>query len=416
MFKRFWLLLFLLHLPLLSLSQTLELSGQNLRIGGGIHLDYLFFEPKESSFDYPGGKRDNDFLLKRARVKLWFSQSHTEEFIQFGLEPGLEKPVLDAELDLLLKPGLRLRFGQFKPPFSEERLESDLASDFIEKSLASNLSLSRSLGVSLKYFDQTTGICWEGGIFNGEDKWKNSPDSHPEIETRLSRSWVGENFTLKLGASYAWGKRLNQSSTPKSFKGKTTNEFVFFSPVEVNGIRERWEGDFKLYFRSFSVFGEYIHSWEEREKVNIDVDIDSDGVSDQQIVCHRSPLKEQGWSAGFTWLVTGEKKAKRVVPKSKWGALELVFRGHSIEFDGSSEGIALPGLASTGNEVNKTSQLLSRKSIDEKLVAYTLGMNWYLAPGLVLEADGIWQNFDQSFIRNGHHSDFNARIRISYWF
>jgi hypothetical protein len=321
---------------------------------------------------------------------------------------------------------LDFRAGQMKMPFSAERLESYLINPFVERSLAANLELRRSRGVAMALHPGQGGVHLDLGWFNGENMAKPNTDDHFEGvargTVRLEKLLPSFPGSFSLAGSAARGRRQPDSAPTTlttSFTGKTQNELNFFSPINVNGYRTRYEADLSWTYKPLWIAAEWITSEEEREGVAVDLDTDGDGVKEWTATRrHLKPLKEQGWKASVVYVLTGEAYKPRLVPNHKWGALELCLRYSMVSFD-SQEDKILDG-NTLGREVSAASTALGRRSVDEAVRSADAELNWFLKPGFWIGLDTTWQWFDHSAPYGpdhpDDHDDINYRARVGMAF
>lgn len=395
----------------------------SLDIHAAVHLDFLGFDRHEENL--PGaGSQENNFTIRRARVVL---TGILYEKITFFIQTGLESTdtlLMDAIMIYQITPWLDVRAGQMKMPFSAERLESFLTNPFWERSLAANLELRRSRGVSLGLHTPQDLARLELGCFTGENMMKNSTDDHFEYVGRskifLSRMIPHFPGELALAAAGARGRRAPVREDTLSFAGKTLNELTFFSPVPVNGYRNRYEADLSWRYQGLWIAAEYIHSEEERDHVPIRLDTNRDGVGDETVTRDLENLVEEGWKISGVYVLTGEPFSERIVPRREWGALELCARYSTITFDSREDKIRGRAPGTWGREVSAASATLGRNNIDERVRSVDAGLNWFLKPGFWLGLDVTWQWFDHSSPYGDHHpdrrSDINYRGRIGLAF
>lgn len=388
-----------------------------------VHLDFLGYDRHEENLA-GAGSQENNFTIRRARVVL---TGILYEKITFFIQTGLESTdtlLMDGIMIYQIAPWVDVRAGQMKMPFSAERLESYLTNPFLERSLAANLELRRSRGVSLGLHPRNEMARLELGLFTGENMMKNNTDDHFEYvgRGRIFLNKIIPDFPgeFALAASGARGRRSPVREATTSFTGKTLNELTFFSPVPVNGYRTRWEADLSWRYQPLWLAAEWIHSEEERDHVRINLDTDGDGVGDAEVTRDLENLLEQGWKVSAVCVLTGEPFSERIVPDHSWGAVELLARYSTVTFDSQEEKIRGQVPGTRGREVSAASQALGRRSIDEKVRSVDAGLNWFIKPGFWIGLDVTWQWFDHSSTYDGNnpdqHSDINYRGRIAVAF
>jgi hypothetical protein len=109
----------------------------------------------------------NGFTIPRARISL---RGELDRKLAYTIEADLARsPALnDAVLRANLSSGFGVDMGQFKPPFSGERLQSTSTLEFINRSqIVTALAPSRNIGVQMRGALGTTGLRYAAGMFNG---------------------------------------------------------------------------------------------------------------------------------------------------------------------------------------------------------------------------------------------------------
>jgi phosphate-selective porin OprO/OprP len=159
-----------------------------LKIGGLVQID------GRRHFDTPSGDPtlpDRDtFLPRRVRPIL---DGTVLGLVDFRIMPdfgGGSALIVDSYLDAHPRPWLRFRAGKFKPPVGLERLQSDQNVPFNERSLDSNLTASRDVGLQL-YGDIANAFArYEIAIFNGVPDGSQSTD----LDNDHAKSYAGRIF------------------------------------------------------------------------------------------------------------------------------------------------------------------------------------------------------------------------------
>ncbi len=133
------------------------------------------------------------FQIRRARATI---QGGVLNSIRYKLQvDAVRSPVLvDAAVEIDLLPALRLTFGQFKVPFSQENLTSSSALDTIHRSQAVEElcpgrdigSLGRDIGIALSgKFSRIECIL---GVFNGSGINRRDTNEKKDLAARLAIS------------------------------------------------------------------------------------------------------------------------------------------------------------------------------------------------------------------------------------
>jgi phosphate-selective porin OprO and OprP len=170
------------------------------------------------------GDRDlalrDSFLIRRARAQL---EATFFDLVDFRLMPDFGEgaaTVQDAYIDVRPFSWLELRGGKFKVPLTLERLQSEPATVFLERSLTAELSPNRDLGFML-HGELGRGLfSYEVGIFNGvPDGGSGDRDNNhaKDIAARIFlQPWKG--FGLGVAAI-----RGRQRGTPATFETSGTS-------------------------------------------------------------------------------------------------------------------------------------------------------------------------------------------------
>ncbi len=319
-----------------------------LKVGGLLQSDFHFFSES-------GRTGNSAFFLRRVRPVL---DGSFDQKLDFRLMPEFGEgraALLDAFLDLRLRPHLRLRSGKFKVPYSLERLQAAGDVAFVERALTNNLIPVRDVGLMLmKEPTHDWDLEWELGLFNGggdSTSLDNNGDNSLDIMGRIfwqPRRGHGVGIAAISGsATEALGSVVFRSAGRSPF-------FRYSDGVSGNGPRSRLAPQFFWYTGSLGFLGEHVITWQKIRNAT-------------STVSHRE--KNSGFTLQTSYVLTGEKASFRnVVPSHPYdfetgrgGAWELVARYSEVQQDNTtfSVGLADPALSA------------------HKVQALTLGTNWY---------------------------------------
>ncbi len=242
-------------------------------------------------------------------------------------------------------------------------------------------------------------IYYAGGIFNGSGQNAADTNDSKDLAARLvvyplKQTEVALLRNLHLGADVTWGDQ----DSGKSLRGRTDGQFVYFDRINTRGDRLRYSAEAAYYTGSFTLYGEYIESQEERKACSIQTASACTGGADLDDVIGR------GWYVTTTYMLTGETKVpgQAVVPgrwvvptgpEGGWGAWELAARFAQLDFRAKDI---------VGNRVN----------------ALTLGVNWYLTPNvkwLFNVVENWFSDENRSPIR-GEDNSWELLTRLQLWF
>ncbi|HKP11211.1 MAG TPA: porin, partial [Blastocatellia bacterium] len=236
-------------------------------------------------------------------------------------------------------------FGQFKEPFSQEELRSDIYQDFVERSLVNNLAPSRSPGLMASGLINKGVFEYQVGTFNGKGLLALNNNNTPESVVRLRFApWKNhDGFWDKgfaVGGAYAQGRGFGGTSV----RGLTeSRSFTYFTPDTVNGKVTRANGELTWTLGPATIRAEYDQTNQARDNLGA-------------LGANLPGVVAKGYMAQATYLLTGEPKpdAGPVVPKHNlfgdeasktgWGAWELKFRFSDLQI---SDGTAKSNRAQT---------------------------------------------------------------------
>ncbi len=168
------------------------------------------------------GNSVDTFLVRRARPIL---VGTVLGLVDFNLTPDFGNntvALFDAYADIRPFPWLRLRVGKFKPPIGLERLQSDTDLTFMERSLSSNLSAQRDVGLQL-YGDIGGGIVrYEADVLNG-----NPDNGNNDIDSDHAKTFAGRLFLQPFKALRGLGRLgLGIAAETGNEKGSATNTWL----------------------------------------------------------------------------------------------------------------------------------------------------------------------------------------------
>jgi phosphate-selective porin OprO/OprP len=293
-----------------------------------------------------GNHPPNTFLVRRARLSL---EGKLERYFDFKVEGDFADTTSTLLRDFYINihriDEFQFRFGQFKEPFSQEELRSDIYQDFVERSLVNNLAPSRSPGLMVSGSISKGVFEYQVGAFNGKGLLALNNNGTPETAVRLRFApWkTGNSFLgkgLAFGGAYAQGKSFGGTS----FRGLTeSRSFTYFTPDTINGKYLRANGEFTWTLGPAAIRAEYDQTNQDRDNLG------PGGTNLPGVVA-------KGYMAQATYMITGETKpdAGAVTPKHNLfgdengklglGAWELKFRYSDLQF---SDGTAKSNRAQT---------------------------------------------------------------------
>ena len=144
------------------------------------------------TFPADGGIKGNDsFLLRRARPILSGTVFRDFDFLFVPDFGGSAVQIQDAYLNYRYNPELQLQAGKFKSPVGLEQLQSDPATPFNERSLATDLVPNRDLGVELHGDLFGGAVSYAAGIFDGASDY-NGTTTNTDYED--NKAFAGRVF------------------------------------------------------------------------------------------------------------------------------------------------------------------------------------------------------------------------------
>ncbi len=154
-------------------------AKRSLQISGYAQFLYTYWEDGIDTFSIPRARLGlSGELLKNVRFRIQID--------------GVKSPALiDAEFDVLFKPYLGLRLGQFYVPFSRENTTSDRDMDTILRSLAViSLAPSRDIGsqgrdIGAMLTGKSSFVEYFAGVFNGSGINKLDTNRKKDLSARL---------------------------------------------------------------------------------------------------------------------------------------------------------------------------------------------------------------------------------------
>jgi len=358
-------------------------------------------------FDDANAGQDG-FDLRRARL---IFEGKFADIFQYTVQPefGGTVQILDANINAAIAPGFQIRAGRFKTPIGLEQLQSDAVAFFNERSIATNLTPNRDVGVQIHgtVFDKR--LNYAVGVFNGVLDGGNSPtnSANPEGDfataARLfATPWANDKeSSLKgLGFGIAAGTgNYSAGNTLNSYRTDGRQTFFSYRATTASDGRATTISPQAYYYNGpFGILAEYISSSVEL----------SNGVN-------TSDITNTGFNLSVGYVLTGEDSSYRGVAPSTsfkpsagtWGAFEVVARVAHVDID---DDVFAGGAASLANPATNASEVTS----------YGLGLNWYLSKAVRANFDIFQSKFKFEGARPlaGALSDdelaFVSRFQVSF--
>ncbi|MFY9558402.1 MAG: porin [Blastocatellia bacterium] len=308
------------HAFLRSADGTFETN-----IGGYGQLDFRGYQ----SGDHP----PNTFLIRRARLA---AEGKVGRYFDFKIEGDFADTagtlLRDFYVNIHRVDEFQLRFGQFRVPISQEEIRTDSFQDFVERSLVNNLVPSRSPGMMASGSVNDGVFEYQIGAFNGKGLLANNNNGTPETAIRLRFTpWKNGDQFIRKGFSFGGAFTQGRSLGGLSVRGLTeSRSFSFFVPDTINGKYIRANGELTWMLGPAALRAEYDQTNQRRENLG------PDGGNLPGVVA-------KGYTAQFTYLLTGEEKPEAGVVTPKYnlfgdgngkqgfGAWELKFRYANLQ-------------------------------------------------------------------------------------
>jgi phosphate-selective porin OprO and OprP len=303
----------------------------------------------------------NTFLMRRMRPILQGRVLRRFEFF-FNPDFGQGTTVLfDAYVDTVFSTAFRLRFGKSKTPMGLERLIAANSLVFAERSLASELTPNRDVGVQVLGDVAGNTFSYMASVTNGvTDNASGDSDTNDnkEVTVRL----VGRPFVRRTASPLSGLGVAIDSSTgvitelPVLRTASLMQTFLSYAGATGDGNRVRVGAQAFYYRKAFAAFGEYAYSAQPIRRGAVVADI-----------------AHTAWNVSGSYVLTGEVVTQGAVrPRNNFnfghgsiGAIQVAARFHAVEVDEDAItlGLAIPGSS-------------------RKAEAVTAGVNWYLNPFL----------------------------------
>lgn len=277
------------------------------------------------------------FLIRRGRIML---QGRVARLVDFYFVPefaGTTPSLLDAYADTRIGSGFRFRIGKFKSPIGLEHLYSDAALPFAERSIATNLSPNRDVGVTAIGDVWSRRVTITGGVMNGV-----ADGTSGDLDVNTGKDVVGRVVAMAgpIGLAIA-GSHGQTGGSLSGYRSASTQVFFSYaSGVTADGFRTRVTPSVFLYRGPFGAYAEYFRNTQRVTGGDVTAD-----------------LTHTAWNATFIVVLTGEASSDRgATPREpinpaegRWGAFQLAVRasGLTVDPDTFSLGLAAAGASRT---------------------------------------------------------------------
>lgn len=343
-------------------------GANSLRLRGLVQADHRLFDAAND----PG----DTFILRRAR--LIFEGRFAKHFT-FVLQPEFAGmiQILDAYVNAGISPAFNVRIGKFKTPVGLEQLQSDPVAFFNERSVATNLTPNRDVGLQI-HGDLLEGrLNYAVAVLNGVPDNGNNVTGSADFDgdkTFVARLFATpfvddkDSALAGLGFGVAVGAGDYKTASGRTAGYRTDGQQTFFTYLTGTTAADNVVADGRgvtfspqAYYCSgpFGLLAEYVDS-------KIDVRRGTGPVVD---------VGNSAYNLSLGWMLTGENSSYRgVTPKKSfdpaartWGAFEVVARVAVVDIDdtvfsgGAAARLANPNVSAT------------------ETTTFGLGLNWYLS-------------------------------------
>lgn len=387
-------------------------GSASIALAGRLQIDAKTFTSQSAE--------SSSFYIRRARLAArakWYRYYSAFVEVDFGQGNVF---LNDGFLDISYRPDFKLRFGQFKQPFSMEELHSDNWIWTVERSLIGRLDPSRDIG-AMVYGNVGQGMLYYFlSVYNGNGRGKSDDlEESKDVAARLivaplratGKSWLRD---LYLGGAVTYG---NQKSTVANWWGggklttATGNAWIQVDPeARQDGYRLRYGAELFWSVGPFAIMAELMQvSFNGMEVDKLDTD---GGV----LSSTRADLSVWGGYGQVSWLLTGEHapykggKLAAIIPKRNfgfgphegWGAWQLVFR---YDFAQADDGWRRLGFVDADAYADGATGL-------------TFGVNWYINEMVRCMVNFFSYDFKQDVVIHsetvGGEQGFLARIQLIF--
>lgn len=344
-------------------------GANSLRLRGLVQADHRFYDSANDAAD--------SFLLRRARLIFEGKFSGMFQYV-IQTEFAGTVQILDANVNATISPVFNVRVGKFKTPVGLEQLQSDPVAMFNERSVATNLTPNRDIGIQVQGDLLENRLNYTAALLNGVPDAGNNVsggvdfDSGKTVAVRLfATPFVNDKDSALSGLGFGAAASVGDYETVSGRLAgyRTDGQQVFFTYLTsttsaADNVTAAGRGitvsPQAYYYRGpFGLLAEYVDS-------SIEVQRGSGPVVEVGNTAYNI-------SAGY--VLTGEASNYRgVTPRTSfnpsagtWGAFEVVARFAGVDIDdnvfsgGAGARLANPNVSAT------------------KAITYGLGLNWHLS-------------------------------------
>ena len=302
-----------------ALSLETADGKSSIQVNGRVHFDYRNYDhPANNTSQTAVAAGSDSFDIRRARigVKGKFGNYYSGEIVINTVGNGANDILDVAYMDVAWFEKAKLRFGQFKMPFSLEQLTSSNNIDFIERSFVDGQIPAKERGAQV-FGEPREGMTYALAVGTGIKAAENTTAGARELDNAHSDlDFVGratinfaeivknKDMVAHLGLAFQSGEQYRTTAAMgDSQKTRTRSDVTFFTMNTVtNGNtysnqvdRQRLGYEGALASGPFKIQGQYV-----------------DGKFDFQTAAgvDQRPSIETGYIQAL-WTLTGETHASR---------------------------------------------------------------------------------------------------------
>ncbi|HSI09146.1 MAG: OprO/OprP family phosphate-selective porin [Rariglobus sp.] len=353
-------------------------GANSLRVRGLVQADSRWFANDHVA-------ANDTFILRRARLILEGAFNKNFEYLITPEFAGTTPSIVDAFVNVKIRPEFQIRAGRFREPVGLEQLQSDAVAFFNERSVVSSYLPNRDVGIQIHGDLFTNRLNYAVGYFNGVEDGQNGANSDNSNEKDFAARLFATPFInnkdsalagLGFGVGASAGSQNGSSNGTLAYR--TDGQQTWFSyngagtPIPY-GNNYRISPQAYYYYGPFGLLAEYAVTSAEWRNTN--------GTN-------RRNLQNTAYQIAAGYVLTGEDAGyKGVTPRTNfdldngtWGAFEVVARFSQADVDSGAFTGATP--------------LAVRTSRASGATGYGLGLNWYLSKTVRAGVDYFHTSFD----------------------
>lgn len=353
-------------------------GANSLRVRGLVQADSRVFANDHVA-------ANDTFILRRARLILEGAFNKNFEYLITPEFAGTTPSIVDAFVNVKLKPEFQIRAGRFREPVGLEQLQSDAVAFFNERSVVSSYLPNRDVGIQIHGDLFTNRLNYAVGYFNGVEDGQNGANSdnsnEKDVAARLfATPFINDKDSALAGLGFGVGASAGSQngSSNGTLAYRTDGQQTWFSyngtgtPIAY-GNTYRVSPQAYYYYGPFGLLAEYAVTSSEWRNTN---------------GSNRRNLQNTAYQIAAGYVLTGEDAGyKGVTPRTNfdldsgtWGAFEVVARFSQADVDSGAFTGATP--------------LAVRTSRASGATGYGLGLNWYLSKTVRAGVDYFHTTFD----------------------